>query len=103
MNWELANKHFNIIESGKTKIDIERADKIARSLQIDLEGLIGFQPANYLNHCTQSGIINTNNLMPDKMVLHLEKHIENLQTQILHLREQNKKLIELISNLKKSK
>ena len=96
----ISQQAFQYIESGKTKIDVEHADKITRSLQIDLESLLSFQPANYLNNCTQSGVINTNNLMPNRMVEQLEKHIRNLQEQITHLREQNKKLLALVSNEK---
>lgn len=94
----ISQQAYQYIESGKTKIDIERADKIAKSLQIDLETLLSFQPANYLNNCTQSGVIHTNNLIPDKMIRQMERHIENLQAQIVHLREQNKKLLDLVSN-----
>ena len=84
------------IEAGKIKVNLDRADEIARSLGTDIEGLLAFQPANYLNNCTQSGVFNTNNLMSDKLLTQIQKQNETLRMELEYLRQQNMKLLELL-------
>lgn len=92
----LSQQAFQKIEAGDTKISIERANKIAKSLELNLESLLNFQPNNYLNNCTQSGVVNTNNLASDKMVAQFENQTLFLQKEIEFLKEQNTKLLELL-------
>ncbi|MFO0322465.1 MAG: helix-turn-helix domain-containing protein [Bacteroidota bacterium] len=56
----LSQQAFQKIESGQTKIDIEKAELVATELGMELETLINFNPANYLYQCSQSGVFNTN-------------------------------------------
>jgi len=92
----ISQQAFRKIETGECKVDLLRAAKIAKSLNIELEGLINFQPANYLNNCNQSGVINTNNNLPDKFVEQLEKQIDLMNKELDFLREQNDNLMEIL-------
>ena len=56
----VSQQAFQKIESGQTKIDIEKAELVATELGMELETLINFNPANYLYQCSQSGVFNTN-------------------------------------------
>ena len=92
----LSQQAFQKIEVGDTKVSIERANKIAKSLELDLESLLNFQPNNYLNNCTQSGVVNTNNLVSDKVIAQFEKQILILQKEMEFLKNQNTKLLDLL-------
>jgi len=94
----ISQQAFRKIEAGETKIDLDRANKIAQSLQLDLESLINFQPANYLNNCTQSGVVNTNNFLSEKLIEQLERQVEILSKDLDFFKNQNAKLLELLGN-----
>jgi transcriptional regulator with XRE-family HTH domain len=93
----LSQQAFQKIESGASKISIERANKIAKSLELDLESLLNFQPSNYLNNCTQSGIINTNHLSSEGVIEKYEKQVNFLRKEIEFLREQNIELLKMMN------
>lgn len=78
MDIGISQQAIQQIEAGKIKVNLDRADEIARSLGMDIEGLLAFQPANYLNNCTHSGVFNTNNLMSDKLLTQIEQQNETL-------------------------
>lgn len=92
----LSQQAYQKIETGKTKVDIVRANRIAQSLELDLESLLNFQPYNYLNNCTQSGVINTNNLLPEKVIDQLEKQNLFLKQELEFLKTQNAELLQLL-------
>lgn len=100
MDIGISQQAFQQIECGKTKIDLNRADEIARSLQVELEALLSFQPANYLNNCTQSGVINTNNIPTEKLIEGYEERIRTLKSELLFLQNQNTQLLGIIKDLK---
>jgi len=94
----ISQQAFQKIEAGETKISVERAARIAKSLELELESLINFQPANYLNNCTQSGVMYTyNNYLPDKLIEQLEKQVAQLSTDLQYYQEQNAKLLEMLN------
>lgn len=92
----ISQQAFQQIESGKTKINLNRADEIARSLGIDVESLLTFQPANILNNCTQSGVMSTYNFISDKLIVLLEGQNRAFKEQIEFLQQQNMHLLELL-------
>jgi len=96
----LSQQAFQKIETGVSKISIERANKIAKSLELDLESLLNFQPNNYLNNCTQSGIINTNHLSSEEVIEKYEKQVNFLRKEIEFLREQNIELLKMMNEKK---
>ena len=81
----ISQQAFQQIEAGKTKVDLNRADAIARSLSMDLESLLAFQPANVLTNCTQSGVYNTNNFLNEKLLASLEGQIAAMRADIVFL------------------
>lgn len=91
----ISQQAFRKIETGETKIDIQRAAKIAKSLDLELDSLINFQPSNYLNNYNQSGVISTNNFLPDKLIEQLERQVEILTNDLEYFKNQNAKLLEL--------
>ncbi len=98
----ISQQAFQQIEAGKTKVDLNRADAIARSLSMDLKSLLAFQPANVLTNCTQSGVYNTNNFLNEKLLASLEGQIAAMRADIVFLQQQNMKLLEVIGRDKKS-
>jgi len=97
----ISQQAFQQIEVGKTKIDLERADAIARSLSIDLESLLALQPAIALSNSTQISDYTTNSLNED-LLTSLNGQISTLRENIEYLQNQNNKLIELLGLVKKN-
>jgi transcriptional regulator with XRE-family HTH domain len=86
----ISQQAYQKIESGVTKLDLERAEKIAKELEVDLATLMNFSPANYWYNCTLSG----NATITGKGELHIESqaHIETLKEMIEMLRKENAEL-----------
>jgi len=89
------------IESGKSKIDIDRAARIAKSLDLSLQALLDFQPANYVTHCEQGGIMNTYNFLNEKLLAQLEHENNTLKEALEFVRQQNRDLMEVLKGTKK--
>lgn len=89
------------IESQKSKVTLQRANRIAKILRIDLELLLTHSPTNQLNNCNQSGVCNTNNFLNDKLLAQLESQNATLKEELEFLREQNRDLMEILKSMKK--
>ncbi|NBC25024.1 MAG: helix-turn-helix domain-containing protein [Bacteroidetes bacterium] len=84
------------IETGKTKINIDRANKIAKSLDLDLQSLLDFQPANYVSNCHQGGVMNTYNFLNEKLLAQLESQNAALTKELAFSQKQNMILLKII-------
>lgn len=92
----ISQQAFQQIESGKTKIDLTRASRIAHCLEINLDALMSFQPHDYIDSCTKKGLFETSNVWSEKLQSQLREQNEMLKAQVNFLREQNTTLIELL-------
>ena len=101
MDLGISQQSVQKIETGKTKIDINRANKIAKSLDFDLQTLLDFQPANYVTHCEQDGIMNTYNFLNEKLITQLENQNATLKEELEFLRQQNRDLMEMLKKMKR--
>lgn len=86
----ISQQAFQKIESGSTKLDIERAHLNAHELEIELEVLLNFNPDTYLYNCTLSatgnGTVNINTTVPKELIESYQKQIESLHDEIKFLR-----------------
>lgn len=89
------------IESQKSKVTLQRANRIAKILRIDLELLLTHSPTNQLNNCSQSGVCNTNNFLNDKLLAQLENQNATLKEELEFLRSQLRDLMEMLKTIKK--
>lgn len=87
----ISQQAYQKIESGVTRLDIERANIIAHELDVQLDFLLSFIPSNYWYHCTLSGNGTVHNHVPQELITAYEKQIENLKDEIVFLRELLKK------------
>lgn len=78
-----------------------RAKKIAESLDLDLQSLLDFQPANYVANCEQGGIMNTYNFLNEKLLAQLEAQNKTLKEQLEFLRQQKSDLMEILKGVQK--
>lgn len=101
MDLGISQQSAQKIETGKTKIDINRANKIAKSLDFDLQTLLDFQPANYVTHCEQGGIMNTYNFLNEKLLAQSENQNATLKEELEFLRQQNRDLMEMLKKMKR--
>jgi len=85
----ISQQAFQKIESNATKISLRKADQIAKSMEVELEYLLKFQPSNYLR-------LSVDNLASEKLKsVHLNNLIEQLRNQI----EMMEKELEYYQNL----
>jgi len=99
----LSQQAFQQIEAGKTKIDLDRADSIARSLSIDLESLLAFQPVIAFTKSNQISDYNNTNFQNENLLNSLNSQITMMRENMEYLRNQNIRLFELLrSNNKDS-
>lgn len=89
----ISQQAFQKIESGVTRLDIDRANTIAQELGLQLDALLSFNPANYWYHCTHSGNGNTNTHthIPNELIKSYEDQITSLKEEIVFLRSLVKK------------
>ncbi len=96
LSLSISQQAYQKIESGQTKVTLEKAQIIAKILNIDFDHLINFNPANYLSHCTQSGIMNTyhinDNVQHQELIKSKDRIIEEQKERI--------KLLEMMVSLK---
>ncbi|MDR0802052.1 helix-turn-helix transcriptional regulator [Fluviicola sp.] len=86
MQLGISQQAYQKIESGITKLDVERANVIATELGVQLDFLLSFSPANYWYNCTLSG--NTvNNHIPKELLEAHQTQIQALKEEISFLRE----------------
>lgn len=84
----ISQQAYQKIESGSTKLDIQRAEKIAKELDVQLDFLLSFSPANYWYNCSMSGNGTFNNNLPSELLASHQKQIETLESEITFLRNQ---------------
>lgn len=84
----ISQQAYQKIESGATKLDIQRAEKIANELDVKLDFLLSFSPANYWYNCSMSGNGTFNNNLPNELIESYKEQIENLKNEVLFLRNQ---------------
>ena len=101
MDLGISQQAVQQIEVEKSKVSLQRASKIAKSLNVDLEQLIRFHPTNQLNNCSQSGVYNTNNFLNEKLLTQLESQNTTLKEELEFLRQQNRDLMEMFKGMKK--
>jgi transcriptional regulator with XRE-family HTH domain len=99
----ISQQAFQQIESGKTKIDLTRASKIANCLEINLDSLMSFQPKKYIDSRTKSGIFETSNFWTEKLLSQIREQNDMLKGQVEFLREQNNKLLDILKGKNSSK
>lgn len=88
----ISQQAYQKIESGATRLDIERANVIAHELGLQLDFLLSFTPANYWYHCTQSGnLVNNYSEVPKELIHSYEQQISSLKDEIAFLRSLLKK------------
>lgn len=100
MDLGISQQAVQQIEAEKSKVSINRANRIAKSLNIDLEQLIRHNPTNQLNNCTQSGVYNTNNFLNEKLLDQLQNQNATLKEELEFLRQQIRDLMELLKPMK---
>jgi transcriptional regulator with XRE-family HTH domain len=82
----ISQQAYRKIESGATRLTIDRAETIAKELDIELDQLLNFNPANYLYQFTQSGIFNNNHMHPIEKIQELyEKLLSEKDAKIASL------------------
>lgn len=81
----ISQQAYQKLETGKTRIDIERAAIIAQQLELDLEFIMKFNPSDYWHYFKLSGNINQI-LQPEIMYSHIDQ-LNALQEEIKLLRE----------------
>ncbi|AEA44285.1 helix-turn-helix domain-containing protein [Fluviicola taffensis] len=86
MQLGISQQAYQKIESGVTKLDVERANVIANELGVQLDFLISFSPANYWYQCTLSGNTVNNNIPKELLEAH-QSQIQVLKEEVLFLRE----------------
>lgn len=90
----ISQQAYQKIESGATRLDIERANTIAHELGVQLDFLLSFSPANYWYHCTLSGngtFTNNASEVPKELINAYEQQISTLKDEISFLRSLLKK------------
>lgn len=87
----ISQQAYQKIESGSTKLDVNRAEKIASELGVQLDFLLSFSPANYWYNCSMSGNGTFNNNLPQELIESYKQQIESLKDEIEFLRNQFKK------------
>lgn len=87
----ISQQAYQKIESGATRLDIERANAIAHELDVHLDFLLSFSPANYWYHCTLSGNGTVHNNVPKELIQAYEQQISSLKEEIAFLRDLLKK------------
>ena len=84
----ISQQAYQKIESGITRLDVERAELIAKQLGIELDFLLNFNPSNYWYNCTLSGNGITNNTtIPQELINQHNQQIETLKDEISFLRD----------------
>lgn len=101
MDLGISQQAIQQIETDKTKVTLRRANRIAQSLNVDLEQLLTHSPTNQFNNCSQSGIYNTYNLLSEKLLTQIEQQNVTLKEELEFLRQQNQVLLELVKEMKK--
>jgi len=88
----ISQKAYSNIETGKTDITMHRVDQISKVLGVSLDGLLNFdERLIFNNHNQQAG--NAGNIV----VQHDEEVVKTLKDEIAYLRDENGKLINLLS------
>lgn len=84
----ISQQAFQRIESGVTKLDIDRANLIAEKLGVGLELLLNFNPANYWYNCSLSGngTFTNNTYIPTELIQSYETQIQHMKEEINFLR-----------------
>lgn len=84
----ISQQAFQKIESGSTRLDLDRANQIVQELDLQLDFLLSFSPANYWYNCSLSGNGTFNsNKIPFELIESYDKQILSLKEEILFLRE----------------
>lgn len=84
----ISQQAYQKIESGSTRLNLDRANVIANELGVELDFLLSFSPANYWYHCVQSGNQVNNNLsIPNELIQSYEQQINHLKDEVSFLRE----------------
>lgn len=94
---DISQNSYSLIESGQTKLTIDRLEKLAHLYKMDLPELIRVNEQNYIHTITHSqGICSEqvviNHAMPEEERALLNKTIERLE-------KENEKLMKLIDKL----
>jgi len=97
---KISQQAFQKIETGQTKLNIDKAELIAHELGLELDALINFNPANYMYQCSQSGVFNTNNnTYNPQNVEEIIKTKEELITSLKNIISEKDLRISLLENL----
>ncbi|MDR0802051.1 helix-turn-helix domain-containing protein [Fluviicola sp.] len=83
----ISQQAYQKIESGITRLDVERANVIATELGVQLDFLLSFSPANYWYNCSMSGNGTFNNHIPKELLEAHQAQIQVLKEEISFLRE----------------
>lgn len=97
----LSQKGYSSLENGETPLSIDRLNKIAEILDIDVFELLSFDEKvlfNNYNHSNQTGFFGTfyGNVTQGDMY---EKMIDQLKEENVHLKKQIEKLHKVIDKL----
>lgn len=86
----ISQQAFQKIESGISKLDLERANQIAHELEVELEVLLSFNPDTYLYNCTLTSSSGTGNVqnthVPQELIHSYQQQIESLKDEVGFLR-----------------
>lgn len=78
---------YSKIESGETKLSIDRLNDISKALEVPPLEILGFDEKQIFNNCKQEGNIGINHNYSLKEVIKIyEKRIAHLESEILFLR-----------------
>jgi transcriptional regulator with XRE-family HTH domain len=83
----ISTRAYSKIESGETKLTIDRLNKISEIFKMPAIEVLGFSDKQVFNHCKQEGNIGINHNYTSKdLIIQFEKRIQHLEGEILFLR-----------------
>ena len=83
----VSTRAYSKIESGETKLTIERLNQISEIFQIPAIEILGFNDKQIFNHCKQEGNIGINhNYSSKELILQFKNQISHLESEIIFLR-----------------
>jgi transcriptional regulator with XRE-family HTH domain len=75
-NLSISQGTYSDIESGIIPMNNSRLEQIAKILEVDPNTILGFDKNIVFEKCTQSGYINTNNIMEKEAISEIIKRLE---------------------------
>jgi len=87
INLNVTQITYSRIETGQTKLDLRRLEKISEILEMDILQILSFDEKFLFKKCEQSGMkSSTNNMQKAERDLY-KTQIQHLETEIIFLRE----------------